>query len=256
MTSNFTPQSRLTDVAKNILRKRYFLEGEGKWWQVAKRVINHVCHDWNENERNVMYDIIYNRYFIPNSPTLVNSGKSSNGLSACFVLPFEDSIEDIYKTKLDFAHIARKGGGCGTTLSNIRPKGDPVSGSTHGYAGGPIAFANTISHDMDVISQAGFRSMAIMLTMSIYHPDILEFITCKNEEGKIANANISVIVDDKFMELVENDGEYWTEFNGINYKKLKAKEVFDMIVEGAWANGEPGVLFDGKIMMGRINMLE
>lgn len=246
--TNFKPRGRLTDVAKNVLRKRYFSDGETKWKQVARRVVDHVCNGWNEDDKETMYDMLYNRYFVPNSPTLVNAGKSKHaGLSACYTVPFEDTIEQIYDTKLWFALIARKGGGCGTTLSNLRPEGDRVNGSTHGFAGGGIKFADTISHDMDAITQSGFRSMAIMFTESVYHPDILKFINAKQEEGKIANANISVVVDNRFMEMVENDEEYWTEFNGKKYHKYRARDVFEQIVEGAWRNGEPGLLFDDRI---------
>jgi len=179
---------------------------------------------------------------------LVNSGKNKHaGLSACFVVPFEDTIEDIYKTKLDFALIARKGGGCGTTLSNLRPEGDIVNGSTHGFAGGAVKFADTISHDMDAITQSGFRSMAIMFTMRVDHPDILKFITAKTEEGKISNANISVVVTDEFMKKVKNNENYWTTFKGKKYQEYNAKDIFDKIVEGAWKNGEPGLLFYDRI---------
>ncbi len=246
--NKFKEHSRITDMAKNILRKRYYSKGESKWKHVVERVVNHIAKDWDEDRKSNLYDMIYNRYFIPNSPALVNAGKNKHaGLSACYVLPFEDTIEDIYKTKLDYALIARKGGGCGTTLSDLRPEGDTVNGSTHGYAGGGIKFADTISHDMDAITQSGFRSMAIMFTMSVYHPDILKFITAKTEEGKIANANISVVVDDAFMKAVENNEEYWTEFKGKKYTKYNAKEIFDKIINGAWQNGEPGILFYDKI---------
>ena len=244
---NFTPKTRLDDMAKNILRKRYFdnAKKETKWKQVAFRVVSEVTKNWkNKNHVEEVYDMIYNRYFLPNSPTLVNAGKQKHaGLSACYVVPFEDTIEDIYKTKLNFALIARKGGGCGTTLSDLRPEGDLVNGSTHGFAGGAVKFADTISHDMDVITQSGFRSMAIMFTMSVYHPDIKKFITAKTQEGKIANANISVVVDDEFMKKVESGDNYWTEFNGKKYHEYNAKEIFDEIVFGAWKNGEPGLLF-------------
>ena len=240
----FVAVSRLDDMAKNILKKRYFSGGENKWKQLVDRVVNHVCRDWDIERKNEAYDMIYHRYFLPNSPTLVNAGKNKHaGLSACFVVPFEDTIEDIYKTKLNFALIARKGGGCGTTLSNLRPEGDLVNGSTHGFAGGAVKFADTISHDMDAITQSGFRSMAIMFTMRVDHPDILKFITAKTEEGKISNANISVVVTDDFMKKVENGEDYWTVFNGKKYQKYNAKEIFDKIVEGAWKNGEPGILF-------------
>ncbi len=173
--SNFNPHSRLDEMAKNILKKRYFSKGETKWKQVVRRVVDHVANNWeNKNNKQELYEMIYNRYFIPNSPTLVNAGKNKHaGLSACYVVPFNDTIEDIYRTKLEFALIARKGGGCGTTLTNIRPEGDVVNGSTHGFAGGAVKFADTISHDMDAITQSGFRSMAIMFTISVYHPDIL-----------------------------------------------------------------------------------
>lgn len=188
-----------------------------------------------------------NTYFIPNSPCLVNAGKPNAGLAACFVVDFPDNIEGIYKTKLDFALIARKGGGCGTSLSRIRPEGAKVAGSTHGYAGGGVKFADTISHDADALTQAGFRQMAIMFTESVYHPDILKFITAKHEEGRIANANISVVVDNAFMNAVLEDKTYWTEFNGIKYQEYKARDIFDLIVEGMWKNGEPGVLFKDRI---------
>lgn len=245
---NFKPVSRIDDVGKSVLKKRYFSKGESKWKHIVRRVVDYVYPKWDSENKENYYDMIYNRYFIPNSPTLVNSGKDKHaGLNACFVLPFNDTIEEIYKTKLDFALVARKGGGCGTTLSHLRPEGDNVNGSTHGFAGGPVRFADTISHDMDVITQAGFRSMALMFTMSVYHPDILKFISAKSEDGKIHNANISVVVDDRFMNLVESDGEYWTEFNGKKYNKYKAREVFEKIVEGAWRNGDPGILFYDKI---------
>jgi ribonucleoside-diphosphate reductase alpha chain len=244
MTNDLFPNVRpISNVAMNILKKRYFSEGKTTWDDVANRVTNFVLDNADEEQKETTRQMILNRYFIPNSPCLVNAGKPNTGLCACFVVDFPDTIEGIYKTKLDFALIARKGGGCGTTLSKIRPEGSKVNGSTHGFAGGPVKFADTISHDAEALTQAGFRAMAIMLTMSIYHPDILKFISAKEEEGKISNANISVVVDDAFMQKVENDESYWTEFGGIKYQEYKARDVFNMIVEGAWRNGEPGVLF-------------
>jgi ribonucleoside-diphosphate reductase alpha chain len=235
----------LDDVAINILNKRYFHPGETKWDESAARVVDWVVGS-SENAATI-YKMIRNRYFLPNSPTIVNAGKPGGGLSACFVVDFPDTIEGIYKTKLDFALIARKGGGCGTTLSHIRPEGDPVSGSTHGYAGGPIKFFDTICHDMEAITQAGFRDMAMMGVMSVFHPDILKFIRAKLVEGKMSTTNISVVVDNAFMKAVENDETYWTEFGGKRYQELRARDVFQMIVEGAWRNGEPGLLFKEKM---------
>ena len=247
MENIFTPRRKISKTALSILQKRYFMTGETRWRHVTSRIIDNVIPHFDEETKTLITEMIANRYFVPNSPCLVNAGKENGGLSACFVVDFPDTIEGIYKTKLDFALIAKKGGGCGTSLSKIRPENDAVAGSTHGFAGGPIRFANTISHDMNAMTQAGFRSMAIMFTMSVYHPDIIRFITTKSEEGKLANANISVVVDDKFMKAVENDEEFWTEFNGKKYHKYKATDVFNLITEGAWKNGEPGILFMDRI---------
>lgn len=237
----FEPIREISSVAQNILKKRYFREGETTWEQLVDRVIKWIYPDYDEENADHYYtkQMILNTYFVPNSPCLVNSGKENSGLLACFVVDFPDTIEGIYKTKLDFALIARKGGGCGTSLEKIRPEGAKVNGSSHGYAGGPIKFADTICHDADALTQAGFRSMAIMLVQNIRHPDIIKFITAKAEEGKIANANISVMVDDEFMKAVENDETYWTEFNGVKYQEYRARDIFNMIVEGAHKNGEP-----------------
>lgn len=153
----------ISTVATNILKKRYFHDGETTWEQVTDRVIKHVLR--NENDKDTIEltrQMILNRYFIPNSPCIVNSGKENGGLAACFVVDFPDTIEGIYKTKLDFALIAKKGGGCGTTLSKLRPENSTVEGSTHGYAGGPVKFFDTICYDMTAMTQAGFREMAMM----------------------------------------------------------------------------------------------
>ena len=244
----FAPKRKISPVAKNILKKRYYSKGETTWEEIAKRVVDWVYpKDKHPETYEIMYKMLKNRYFLPNSPCLVNAGKPDGGLSACFVVDFPDTIEGIYKTKLDFAYIARKGGGCGTSLSKLRPENSPVAGSTHGYAGGPLRFADTISHDMDALTQSGFRSMAIMFTMSCYHPDIIKFIVAKHEEGRIANANISVTIDDMFMEKVLKEEDYWTRFHGEKYNKYNAKAIFDLIVEGMWRNGEPGVLFYNRI---------
>lgn len=239
----FEPKGDLSPTALNILQKRYFKEGEDSWSQVAQRIVDHVAVDESQDTKEIMLEMIDNRYFIPNSPCIVNSGVEGGGLSACFVVDFKDTIEDIYKTKLNFALIARKGGGCGTTLSNLRPEGSKVGGSTHGYSAGPVNFYNTICHDMEIIAQGGFRAMAMMGTMSVYHPDIIKFINSKTVEGKMSTTNISVVVDDDFMECVKADAYYDTVFNGKVYETLKARDVFNMIVDGAWKNGEPGLLF-------------
>jgi len=247
LTVLFPKVRKISKAAMNILQKRYFGIGETTWEEVADRVVDNVLINSSPKDIENSREMIRNTYFVPNSPCLVNAGKKDAGLCACFVVDFPDTIEGIYKTKLDFALIARKGGGCGTSLEKIRPEGSKVAGSTHGYAGGGIKFADTISHDADALTQAGFRSMAIMFTESVYQPDIIKFITAKEEEGKIANANISVMVDDNFMKKVENDETYWTEFNGVKYQEYNARDIFNLMVEGAWRNGEPGILFRNRI---------
>lgn len=239
----FEEKTKLSSAAENILKRRYFHAGETTWEEVVTRVVNHVLEDAPQDQKDETFYMMLNRYFIPNSPCLVNAGKKNGGLAACFVVDFKDSILDIYKTKLDFALIAKKGGGCGTTLSKLRPAGANVEGSTHGYAGGPIKFYDTICNDMKAMTQAGFREMAMMGTMSVYHPDILQFISAKETEGVMHTTNISVVVDNAFMNAVKNDLEYQTVFDGKIYNTYKARDVFNLIVEGAWKNGEPGLLF-------------
>jgi ribonucleoside-diphosphate reductase alpha chain len=261
----------ISNVANNILKQRYFLPWENKWEDVVERVVESIIPDsiYKEQTR----DLIENLYFIPNSPCLVNAGKVGGGLFACYVVDFEDTIEDIYKTKLDFALIARKGGGCGTTLTKLRPKNSIVNGSSHGYSGGPVDFYNTICHDMEVMTQSGFRSMAQMGTMSIYHPDILRFLYAKYQEGKLTTTNLSIIVDDFFMHNVKYDSTGWHRVvhskwgdgflvknldNDKYYPKLKQDiknddivltvgELFSMITDMIWRNGEPGILFEERI---------
>lgn len=242
----------ISTPAIKILQKRYFHEKENSWEQVADRVVNHVLKDCKDQSQiELTREMIKNRYFLPNSPCIANSGTKSNGLAACYVVDFKDSIEEIYKTKLEFALIAKKAGGCGTTLSKLRPEGDFVNGSAHGYAGGPIKFADTICRDMEIVSQNGLRAMAIMLCMDYTHPDIIKFITAKTEEGIISNANLSVRIDKDFIDKVIKDDEYTTFFDYPSgrkyYNTYKAKHIFDLIIEGMWRNGEPGIQLSDRI---------
>lgn len=185
----------LTPVAKNVLEKRYLqkdsngkpIESIDDLW---RRVANHAAKAEHESVRaewaHKFYILLENQYFLFNSPTLVNAGTSINGLSACFVVGMEDSIDGIWQAKHNFAKIAQKGGGCGLNICDLRPKGMPVAGSTHAKAGGPIAFLETIWHDMEAMTQAGFRAMACMAVMRVDHPDIMDFITCKSPARALA----------------------------------------------------------------------
>ena len=248
----------LSDQAKVILEHRYLLKNTNSeivesptelFRRVAKAVAS-IDSDYislpveaSLTEKD-FFTIMKNLEFVPNSPTLMNAGTEQGTLSACFVLPLEDSMEGIMRAAHDAAMVQKFGGGTGFSLSKLRPRGAKIQ-STHGIACGPIEVLKTLSRVSSMITQGGKRDGANMAVMSIYHPDILDFITCKSTEGDIHNFNISVGVDSNFMEAVANDMEY----NLINPKdnsiagSLKAREVFNKIVDGAWRNGEPGMIF-------------
>ena len=250
--------SSITEQAKVILEHRYLLKDDDNQVieapeEMFRRVADAVAavdSDYMKLPVEVdltaqsFYDIMSSLEFVPNSPTLMNAGTEQGTLSACFVLPLEDSMEGIMKAAHDTAMVQKFGGGTGFALSSLRPRGDSIR-STHGIACGPIEVLKTLSRVSSMITQGGKRDGANMAVMSIYHPDILEFIECKKVEGEIHNFNISVGVDSNFMKAVEGNMDY----NLINPKTnqiadtLNAREVFSKIVDGAWNNGEPGMIF-------------
>ena len=194
------------------------------------------------------YEIMSTLKFLPNSPTLMNAGTQQGTLSACFVLPLEDSMESIMKAATDAAMVQKFGGGTGFSLSNIRPRGAKIQ-TTHGIACGPLEVLKTLSRVSSMITQGGKRDGANMAVMSVYHPDILEFISCKSTEGDIHNFNISVGVDSNWMKLVDAGLDYplINPQDNTIAKHLNAREVFNKIVMGAWENGEPGMVFLDRI---------
>lgn len=239
----------LTSTAEQILKKRYIHEqlGEKNWSDVVERLLEAIV----PNDKDKYREMLLERYFLPNSPTIVNAGTKIKGLAACYVVNLEDSLESIYRTKYEFAKICQKGGGCGTTLSNLRPEGMLVAGSTHSRAAGPVNFGSTICKDMEVLSQAGFRNMAMMLNLSCNHPDIEKFIKAKTKENSMTTTNISVFANDKFMQAAIDRDSWYTEFIGPRGEKFERKfnagELLDLIAEQAWSNGEPGLLFEDTI---------
>lgn len=260
--------------ALKVLERRYLLKDElGKIietpQEMFRRVASFIAHvdllyDKNTDVDRLeedFYHLMANLEFLPNSPTLMNAGTSMNQLSACFVLPVPDSVEGIFNTLKYMALIHKSGGGVGFSFSNLRPQGDVVR-STKGIASGPLSFMRIFDVATEVIKQGGRRRGANMAIMNVNHPDVLDFIKAKEMEGPLSNFNLSVGVDDQFMQAVK-EGEPYDLVNPRNQevvKSLSAREVFDFMVEMAWKSGDPGIIFLDQINhthpvshLGRIN---
>lgn len=241
----------ITDAAQSLLERRYFNSDETSWTDVCSRVAKNVSeeepHDITHWRRE-FYKIMKDLDFIPNSPTLMNAGTPIQYLSACMVLPVEDSIEGIFESVKNAAIINQAGAGTGFSFSKIRPEGDIVN-STGGVASGPISFMKNFDTATETVKQGGRRKGANMGVLRVDHPDIFQFINCKDTDGEFSNFNLSVGITDEFMDALEND-EMFDLINprtGEVVNQVFANHIWQAIITQAWKNGEPGIIFLDEI---------
>lgn len=225
-------------INQQLLEKRYTWRDETQWSEVVTRVANHAAT--NQADKDIFTEVITNGEFIPSRMPYMGTDRPF--ASSCFVLPIEDSLESIMQALTDACHVQKFGGGTGYNFSKLRPKGDLIS-TTAGEASGPVSFMGLFHNAMEVVHRAGRKHAAQMGILNCDHPDIMQFIQCKDKEGAFWTFNISVAVTDKFMQAVKDNDNWDLQFKGKVYQTIKARELWDYMVQHAWHNGDPGIIF-------------
>jgi ribonucleoside-diphosphate reductase alpha chain len=255
------PEVSLSPNALLVLQKRYLLKDAQRriietpaqlFWRVASavaegdRAFDPQADVAATAER--FYEVMARLEFLPNSPTLMNAGTPRGQLMACFVLPIEDSLDSIFTTLRHAAIIQQSGGGTGFSFSRLRPAGDVIM-TTKGLASGPVSFMMIFDTMTEVMKQGSTRRGANMGILRVDHPDIFQFITVKRDRTKLTNFNLSVGVTDAFMQAVEQDGPFDLihPVSGQPVRRVRAREIWNLMAEMAWDNGEPGAVFLDRI---------
>jgi len=252
----------ISDNARTVLTKRYLRKGpDGQpledfrtmFWRVASSIANEEKKYKKSKYKSeelalIFYKMMTDYRFLPNSPTLMNAGTELGQLAACFVLPVGDSMEEIFDAIKYAALIHKSGGGTGFSFSRLRPTNSRV-GSTGGIASGPISFLKIFNTATEQVKQGGTRRGANMGILRVDHPNIIEFIRAKERDGDLNNFNLSVALTEKFMQAVENDEEYSlvAPHTGSEKNRLRAREVFSLLVQKAWESGDPGIVFLDRV---------
>jgi len=246
---------------QDLLERRYFLRDEHNnliersWADVVSRVVNNIAQAETSNQdqwAKKFGDAMYNMEFLPSSPCLFNAGTQSQQLSSCFVVDIDDNIESIFNTVAECAKIFQRCGGAGFNIGKLRPKGS-LCRSSGGKASGVISFMKIFDSVVEEVKQSGKRKGALKVDLPVDHPEIFDFIHCKDDTTRLTNMNISVSITNTFMEAVENDAEWYLTFNGEIYNSVKARDLWNELMTAAWKTGEPGISYQDNMDAGNMN---